>query len=51
MLGAESNLLVPVIGVIQIIFRKVYVFATHGIFSGCAKNILKEFPNMEKVMI
>ena len=27
----------------------MYVFATHGIFSGCAKSILKEFPNLEKV--
>ena len=32
-----------------VIFRRVYVFATHGIFSGCAKSILKEFPNLEKV--
>ena len=31
--------------------RKVYVFATHGIFSGCARQILREdkFPNLEKV--
>jgi len=30
---------------------KVYVFATHGIFSGCAKSILKEFPNLEKIVV
>ena len=27
------------------------MFATHGIFSGCAKNILKEFPNLEKIIV
>merc|ERR1711976_845733 len=30
---------------------KVYVFATHGIFSGCAKTILKEFPNLEQIIV
>ena len=30
-------------------FRKVYIFATHGIFSGEAANILKECSNLEKV--
>ena len=31
--------------------RKVYVFATHGIFSGVAKSVLKESPNLEKVFV
>jgi len=32
---------------------KVYVFATHGIFSGCARQILREdkFPNLEKIVV
>lgn len=31
--------------------RKVYIFATHGIFSGEAANILKECSNLEKVVV
>ena len=34
----------------SILCRKVYVFATHGIFSGVAKSVIKESPNLEKVL-
>lgn len=30
---------------------KVYVFATHGIFSGTCKMILQESPNLEKIIV
>jgi len=30
---------------------KVYVFATHGIFSGTSKGILLESPNLEKIVV
>ena len=34
-----------------VLFRRVYVFATHGIFSGTCKMILQECPNLEKVFL
>merc|ERR1719347_2393266 len=30
---------------------RVYVFATHGIFSGVAKSVIKEAPNLEKIIV